>query len=158
MMDKDNLIRPSMLQVLADKGGTVALLVASVIFLGYDDALVMKCCLAAMLFCMLSLLCSLWYFSTVTWSVSDTRIKYVRGIAGKATDYMELYRVIDYMERQSFLQQLFGLKDVVIISGDRTHPMLIMYGLPAHLNVIDSISEKVEQCKKERNVYEITNR
>ena len=44
-----------------------------------------------------------------------------RGVLVRKVDYMELYRVVDFQEHQSLMQQLCGLKTVRILSTDRSH-------------------------------------
>ena len=71
---------------------------------------------------------------------------------------MELYRVIDYQERQGFIQGIIGLRDIIIISGDKSHPQLVIKGIKGNKNIINIINENVEKSKERRNIYEITNR
>lgn len=46
------------------------------------------------------------------------------GIIRRKVDYMELYRIVDFQEHQSLLQQFCGLKTVRILSMDRNTPRL----------------------------------
>ena len=71
---------------------------------------------------------------------------------------MELYRIIDYQEKQDIIQQMMGIKDVIIVSGEKSHPILRIYGIKNNLDIIGYINTRVEQAKKERKIYEITNR
>lgn len=98
-----------------------------------------------------------WYMSSVRWIITDKQIKYIRGIFNTKKDYMELYRIIDYSEKQSFIQSLIGVKDVYIVSGDVSNPILRIYGVKNNLNIVEIISTQVELIKERKKVYEITN-
>lgn len=71
---------------------------------------------------------------------------------------MELYRVVDFREHRSFLQQLTGLKTVSVYSGDRMTPKLDIRGVEYRTNLVDHIRERVETNKQRKGIYEITNR
>lgn len=83
---------------------------------------------------------------------------YDRGVFTRDADFIELYRVVDYREKHTFMQQLFGLKTVVIYSGDRTTPQLFIPGVCREADIIPVIRERVEYNKRNKGVYEITNR
>ena len=83
---------------------------------------------------------------------------YDRGLLVRSADYVELYRVVDYRETHSLLQQIFGLKTVVLYSQDRTTPELRIPGISRYADVIPLIRERVEYNKRKKSVYEITNR
>ena len=70
----------------------------------------------------------------------------------------ELYRVVDFGERSNLLQQLCGLKTVSVYSGDRTTPRLDIIGVGINEKLVPIIRERVEQNKRRKGIYEITNR
>ena len=74
------------------------------------------------------------------------------------TDYMELYRVVDYQQHRSFLQQLTGLKTVTITSGDRNLPSLDIIGVEDDEEIVQEIRIRVEYNKQLKHIHEITNR
>ena len=90
--------------------------------------------------------------------ITDEQLIFKHGIICHSTEYMELYRVIDYQQQQSLMQQIWHLKTVTILSGDRTMPELKMIGLKENVQIVDEIRIRVEYNKKRRGVYEITNR
>ena len=75
-----------------------------------------------------------------------------------SSDYMELYRIVDYQENRTPMQQLVGLKNVTILSGDKTLPKLKLIGIRSNLRILEDIRMRVEYNKKKRSIYEITNR
>ena len=93
-----------------------------------------------------------------SWSITNDKICRKHGVLTRETDYIELYRVVDYRETQSFLQRLFRIKTVVIISTDKSDPNMLIKGVPAKADLVEYTRKLVEQNKKQNHVYEITNR
>ena len=56
------------------------------------------------------------------------------------------------------MQQLTGLKNVTLLSGDRSLPKLTLRGIKRNMRIIDKVRTRVEYNKKRRGIYEITNR
>ena len=90
--------------------------------------------------------------------VSSEQLIIQHGIFHRTSDYIELYRIVDFCEQRCIMEQLFGLKTISIYSGDRTNPKLDIYGVREKLDVVGIIRERVEYNKQRRGVYEITNR
>ena len=161
-MDKSNItnisLRPSWKQLLTDRFKCILLHIMAVLCIGIANRTIMLCGTAIALICFALLLMRLWYLTSVVWAITDTQIKYTRGVINKNVDYMELYRIIDYQEKQDIIQQMMGIKDVIIVSGEKSHPILRIYGIKNNLDIIGYINTRVEQAKKERKIYEITNR
>lgn len=90
--------------------------------------------------------------------VTTEQIIYLHGFVRHFTDYMEMYRVIDYQQNRSLLQQMAGLKTVTIYSGDRNTPVMTLIGVRNNVDLIGEIRRRVEYNKERRHIYEITNR
>lgn len=95
--------------------------------------------------------------TTVVWIVGESTFCRIRGVFSRHTDYIELYRVVDYSESQTFLQKLWRVKTVCIISTDKSDSTMQMYGVKASLDIVRLIRNRVEKCKQEKRIYEITN-
>lgn len=95
--------------------------------------------------------------TAIVWIINDNTLCRIRGVFSRHTDYIELYRVVDYSESQSFLQKLWKVKTVCIISTDKTDSTMVMYGVNAQHDIVRLIRNRVENCKKEKRIYEITN-
>ena len=98
------------------------------------------------------------YLSKLQFIVSSEQLIIQHGIFHRTSDYIELYRIVDFCEQRCIMEQLFGLKTISIYSGDRTNPKLDIYGVREKLDVVGIIRERVEYNKQRRGVYEITNR
>lgn len=96
--------------------------------------------------------------SAFKWVIDDEQIQRTMGVFSRTTDYVELYRVTDYIEVQTFLQRIFKVKSLVVVSTDKTDSMLPILGIPEKIDLKEYIRKKVEYCKQIHNIYEITNR
>ena len=105
------------------------------------------------------LVCLTRYVMLVTrkWIICDEQLCSVKGVFARHTDYIELYRIVDYKESQSLLQRLMGIKTVTVFSTDRSDAMMDIRGVSVDDDVIGHIREKVENCKIDKRIYEITN-
>ena len=95
--------------------------------------------------------------TAVLWIINDNTLCRICGVFSRHTDYMEIYRVVDYSESQTFWLKLWGVKTVSIISTDKTDRTMVMYGISARRDIVQEIRNRVENCKKQRRIYEITN-
>lgn len=98
------------------------------------------------------------YLARIEYIITGEQIVILHGVFSHSTDYIELYRVVDYSQHRSLPQQLFGLKTVTIYSGDRNNSKLNMIGIKASRDVIAEIRHRVEVNKSLKGIYEITNR
>ena len=80
-----------------------------------------------------------------------------QGVFVRKVDYMELYRIVDFQEHQSLMQQLCGLKTVRIFSTDRNTPRLDLTGMRRKDDIVPLIRGRVEYNKRKKGIYEITN-
>ena len=90
--------------------------------------------------------------------ITREQIKIYQGVLSKRINYIELYRVYDYEEKQSFIQSLINNTNIYIYSGDKSTPELLMNGLKANSDIIQTIRNRVEEQKKKKGIYEFTNR
>lgn len=112
------------------------------------------------LFCVIFLMLSYAYFDMLyytKWIITDTEILIKRGVFTSRTDHLELYRVIDYAETQNFIQMIFKNKNVEIATGDKSHPVLLIFGIQSSYHLIQILRKRVEEQKKKRGIYEFTN-
>lgn len=98
------------------------------------------------------------YIRKMDFVVTGEQLIHEHGVFVRDSDYIELYRVVDFKENRSFLQQLAGLKTVSVYSGDRNTPRLDIIGVRNSMNLVAHIRERVEYNKQRKGIYEITNR
>ena len=93
----------------------------------------------------------------VCWSVDGETLCRTSGVLSRSTDYIELYRIMDYQESRTLMQRLLGVKTVTIYSTDKSDTISDILGVPADMDLVGMLREQVEKCKKKRNIYEIAN-
>ena len=98
------------------------------------------------------------YLSKLQYVISAEQLIIQQGVFHRTSDYIELYRIVDFSEQRDILEQFFGLKTISIYSGDRTNPKLDIFGVQEKVDVVGIIRERVEYNKQIKGVYEITNR
>ena len=97
------------------------------------------------------------YLKKIFFFVTNEQLIVQRGVFLRTWDYIELYRIIDFIEHQDLLQQLIGLKVVTIHSTDRTNPRLQLIGIPIERNIVQNIRERVIYNRSIRNIHEFSN-
>lgn len=112
----------------------------------------------SMSFCLCLILCYKYiYLRRIRYEITAEQLVCERGILLRKVDYMELYRIVDFQEKQSILQQICGLKTVSILSMDRNTPRLDLLGMKRSDRIVTLIRERVEYNKRKKGIYEITN-
>ena len=151
-------LRPHWGQYIISQG--LMFLVSLVLFLvaGHDAITIKLPFLILGCVTMLMMLYGCLYLSKLQFIITEEQLIIQHGVFHRSSDYIELYRIVDFSEQRDILEQLFGLKTVSIYSGDRTNPKLDIYGVMEKVDVVGIIRERVEYNKQRRGVYEITNR
>lgn len=108
-------------------------------------------------FCMLSIAWSLLSIYSTSWVLTDDQLCFKRGVIARRIDYMELYRVTDYVMRESVMERLLGLSSFFIVSTDSSSPVMRIYGIPHTSSLQKEIRMRVEKQRKEKRIYEISN-
>ena len=98
------------------------------------------------------------YMRRIRYHVGSEQLISEHGIFHRSVEYIELYRIVDFHEQQSLMQQLCHLKTVTIFSMDRTTPRMDMIGIRLTVDVVSILRERVEYNKRKKGIYEITNR
>ena len=153
-------IHPSAMQFYAEDGFSIACVLALFAMAGYDGLTpkwMTPYIIGIAVIFILYLLYRYLYVTRTVYVITSEQLKYECGLFSCNRDFIELYRVVDYSERRSFLQILLGIKTVSIYSGDRTHPRLDLVGVSNKLDLISTIRERVELNKKRHNIHEFTN-
>ena len=96
------------------------------------------------------------YLKRMVYRITGEQLIYEHGVITRSSDYVELYRVVDFAERSNLLQQVCGLKTVSVHSGDRTTPRLDIIGVDMGNDLVPIIRRRVN--KRRKGIYEITNR
>lgn len=108
-------------------------------------------------YCMLSIAWSFLSIYCTSWILTDDQLCFKRGVIARRIDYMELYRVTDYVMRESVMERLLGLSLFFIVSTDSSSPVMRIYGIPHISSLQKVIRMRVEKQRKEKRIYEISN-
>lgn len=149
-------LRPSVKQWICNEWLTILLNIAGYMLLLADWCPAWLLALPA--FISVHLMYQLVYLRSMRFTFTEEMLVRERGVFSKQRDYIEMYRMFDYHETISFIQDMFGLKTVAIYSMDRTSPKLSVPGIDQTLQLVSAIRTRVERCKRRRSIYEITNR
>lgn len=136
----------------------LCLFLAAIAFAGMEDMPFKGFVLQIAFLLVLFILYKFAYLQRLNYYVSSEQLIIQHGVFTRNNNYIELYRIVDYDEKRSFIQQIVGLKTVTIFSGDRTTPHLDIIGVPVKYDLVAIIRERVEYNKQRKGVYEITNR
>ena len=147
-------LKPHWIQYVIDQLPWILIWVVVTLYAG-DDTLPYREYLGYVSVCMLWQALEL---CRIEYVITGEQLIYRHGVLFHSADYMELYRIVDYQESRTPVQQLTGLKNILLLSGDRSLPRLRMVGIRGSSRILDEIRARVEYNKKRRGIYEITNR
>ena len=97
------------------------------------------------------------YLRTMLYTITGEQLVFEHGVFSRSRDYIELYRIVDFDEKRSFLQLILGLKTVVVHSGDRTMPKLLIIGIREQNDIVTPLRERVSYNRKRMNIHEFAN-
>lgn len=106
----------------------------------------------------LQLLYTFIYIRSIEYRITDQQIIVEHGVFRRSTDYMELYRVIDFNEHRNIMQQICALKTITIYAGDRNMPVLNIVGVKNHYDIITELRSRIIYSRELFKIYEVTNR
>lgn len=155
-MFKTIVLRPSWIQWLIEKVPWIIINVLG--YCWYGETPFPLLILLLMIAMSVHLLYMMLYLVMMRFTITDEQLIYEHGVLWRQREYIELYRVIDFQERVSFLQNIFYLKTVTIFSGDRSTPRLSVPGISLNFPLVTEMRQRVEYNKRRKGIYEITNR
>ncbi len=151
-------IRPHLAQFVINELPWLVLCAAGYIYAGMGGLPIGKVILTLAFALTLCLAYRLLYMRRTIFTLGEEQLTYEHGIMQRGVDYLEFYRVIDFYEHQTFIQQLCGLKTVTIYSQDKSTPKLDIIGVPKNRDIVSVIRCRVEVNKRRMHIHEITNR
>ncbi len=155
---KTIVIRPHWKQFIINELPLLIICPIGLIYAGIEDMPFRNVVLIVSLLLTLCLVYRFFYLRFMKFLVGTEQLVIEQGIFQRKIEYIELYRVVDFREHQTLIQQLLGLKTISIYSGDRTTPRLDIIGAKSSLDYVSVIRERVITSRKNNGIYEITNR
>lgn len=147
------IIKPHCMQFVINELHLLVLISVGFVYAGIDDAVLSTLVFVLSLLFSLCLAYRMVYLCRMRYIISNEQLVFEHGVFHREVDYQELYRVVDFNESQTFMQQLFRLKTVSIYSGDRTTPRLDIIGVPMKEELVTTIRKRVETSKRRRSIY-----
>lgn len=154
---QDIVLQPHAGQFVIDELPTLVLCCAGWVYGGMEGLPFTALAVPVALLLSLILFYRFIYLRRIRYRIGAEQLVSEQGIVRRKVDYMELYRIVDFQEHQSLLQQLCGLKTVRILSMDRNTPRLDLVGIRCSNDIVALIREQVEYNKRKKGIYEITN-
>ena len=155
--ERNILLRPHTGQFVINELPMIFTCMVGLVYGGMDAVPLGGVATAVSLFLFLVLLYRYIYLRRMRYRISTEQLVCEHGIICRKVDYMELYRIVDFQEHQSLLQQLCGLKTVRLLSTDRNTPRLDLIGIRCRNDIVAAIRERVEINKRKKAIYEIAN-
>lgn len=88
------------------------------------------------------------------WTITENKIIIEKGVLLKTTNETNLFRVIDFEEKQSILQNIFNNTNLLIYSSDKTDPKLVLFGIKKDEKLFEIIKERVSKQREINHIHE----
>lgn len=138
------VLRPHAAQLVIDNLPVMLLCFITLTYGGMENMPLNSLAMAVAVLLLAVLAYRFFYLRRMLYRIGQEQLVSEHGILHRSVDYMELYRIVDFREHQSLLQQLFGLKTVSILSMDRSTPRLDIIGVRSSNDIVPLIRERVE--------------
>ena len=112
------IIKPHCMQFVINELHLLVLISVGFVYAGIDDAVLSTLVFVLSVLLSLCLAYRMVYLCRMRYVISNEQLVFEHGVFHREVDYQELYRVVDFNESQTFMQQLFRLKTVSIYSGE----------------------------------------
>jgi len=89
------------------------------------------------------------------YELTSERIRLTRGVFTLRREELELYRVKDSSMIQPFIQRLFSLGNIILMTSDRTDPEFRIPAIKDPDSLLDQIRKYVEIRRDQKRVSEV---
>ena len=89
------------------------------------------------------------------YTVTNQRVRVVRGILSKDVQEIELFRLKDTSAHQTLFLRLFGLGNVKLVSGDVSNPVLLLLAIPKAIQLRERLRQEVFALRQRFGVREL---
>jgi len=91
----------------------------------------------------------------IRYEVDPEKLKYSSGIILRKHEFVENYRVKDFLIEKPLIYRMFDLGNLTIYTSDKTTPILHLYAIRKPEEKYQILRGLVEISRKEKRVYEI---
>ena len=96
-----------------------------------------------------------WGWNSVQYVLTSKKITFERGHFAKSIKNIELWRVRELLFHRNFLESLFGIGKITLISKDITGPYSVVGPITNAVHVYESLNDAREVAIKERGVMAV---
>ena len=89
------------------------------------------------------------------YELTTERLKIRQGVLNKKMDDLELYRVRDFKLEKPFFLRLFSLRNIILQTSDKSHPVVILRAIKDGEEIREQIRNMVEACRVKKRVREV---
>lgn len=91
----------------------------------------------------------------IRYEIDPEKLKYSSGIVLRKHEFVENYRIKDFLIEKPLIYRMFGLGNLTIYTSDKTTPILHLYAIRKPDEKYKILRGLVELSRKEKHVYEI---
>jgi uncharacterized membrane protein YdbT with pleckstrin-like domain len=89
------------------------------------------------------------------YELTSERIRSTKGVFSLRREELELYRIKDSSMVQPFIQRLFSLGNIILMTSDRTDPEFVIPAIKDPNGLLDQIRKYVEIRRDQKRVSEV---
>ena len=91
----------------------------------------------------------------IRYEIDPEKLKYSSGIILRKHEFVENYRIKDFLIEKPLIYRIFDLGNLTIYTSDKTTPILHLYAIRMPDEKYKILRGLVELSRKEKHVYEI---
>jgi uncharacterized membrane protein YdbT with pleckstrin-like domain len=91
----------------------------------------------------------------IRYEIDPEQLRYTSGIILRKHEFVENYRIKDFLIEKPLIYRLFGLGNLTVYTSDKTTPILHLYAIRKPEEKCQILRGLVELSRKEKRVYEI---
>jgi membrane protein YdbS with pleckstrin-like domain len=92
---------------------------------------------------------------SIHYEVTPDRIEWARGIFSKKVDNLDMFRIVDLKLRRSFLDRIFGIGTVELMTTDKTDSLFVFEKMHDSQKLYDAIKKSSLEADRKRGVIHL---
>lgn len=104
---------------------------------------------------MLNLIWQILRVYCIRYEIDPEELRYYSGILSRKHEFIELYRVKDFLIERPLIYRMFGLGNLTIYTSDKTTPVLHLYAISEPEEKYTILRGLVELNRREKHVFEV---
>jgi membrane protein YdbS with pleckstrin-like domain len=94
-------------------------------------------------------------FKSTFYRVTSDRIEFEDGVFSKNTDNLDLYRIVDLTLHRSFLDRIFGIGSIELVTTDATQPKCELFKIKGAQRIYDILKKASLTADRRRGVVHV---